>query len=179
MDLLNYEDLLGGPICTANVHRIVEDVSQNPDLFDRIYQLTFHQDTKISWRATWACEKLSERYPDWFISKQSEIIKTLLACNHDGKKRLLLSILSNLPLPDPYSVALLDYVLEKMLDPKESIGVQALSIKFAYRLCQVDKDLIGELKQHLESADTDIYSAGVKSSIKNVLKKIKHEYYPD
>ena len=172
MTSFDFRELLAGPICKANIDKIVDSVSRNPKEFPVIYNLMYDEEIKVSWRAVWACEKLSELHPDWFIPKQNDLINTLLATSHSGKKRLYLSILLNLPLAEPYSVALLDYTLDKMLDPAESIGVQALCVKLAYRLCQVDKDLLYELKVRLQSVDLHYYSKGMKASVRNILKKI-------
>lgn len=172
MSSFDFRELLAGPICKMNVDRIVASVDRNPDELSTIWELMYDKDDKVSWRAIWACEKLSEIHPDWLIPKQNELIDSLLLCTHDGKKRLLLSILYNLPIPEPYSVPLLDYTLDKMLDPQESIGVQALCVKLAYRLCRVDKDLLYELKIRLQSVDLLYYSKGLKASVRNILKKI-------
>jgi hypothetical protein len=172
MTSFDFKELLAGPICRAYIERIVDSVNCNPDEFPVIWDLMSDKDIKVSWRATWTCGKLSELHPDWFIPKQNELIETLFHSTHDGKKRLLLSILYNLPDPEPYSVLFLDYTLNKMLDPEESIAVQALCVKWAYRLCKVDKDLLYELKMRLESENLTYYSAGVKTCVRAILKKI-------
>jgi len=85
----------------------------------------------------------------------------------------LLSILYNLPVTAPVSVELLNYSLDHMLSLQESIGVQSLSIRMAYRLCKHEPELLSELKLILEHANTEFYSTGVKTAIRNILKKIK------
>jgi hypothetical protein len=60
-----------------------------------------------------------------------------------------------------------------MLSLQESIGVQSLSIRMAYRLCKHEPELLSELKLILEHANTEFYSTGVKTAIRNILKKIK------
>ncbi|MDL2243792.1 hypothetical protein LJB84_03025 [Bacteroidales bacterium OttesenSCG-928-J19] len=163
---------LAGPFYQVNIAEIVNAVSEKPDEMDNIYCLMDDKEQKVAWRAAWICEKLSELHPEWFIPKQNDLLERLFSCQHDGTKRILLSTLYNLPNPEPYSVPFLDYTLDHMLDPKESIAVQASCIKLAYRLCRIDPDLLDELKLRLESVDQHLYSAGVKSAIKNVLKKI-------
>lgn len=169
---MNYAELLGGKIGKANIDQIVAHVNQYPDRLEQLYRLTFDEDQYISWRSLWACEKIAEQHPDWFIPRQPELIDRLLTLSHNGKKRLLLSILYDLPLPEPYSVPFLDYVLEHMLDPKETAGVQSLCIKHAYRLCKVDVDLLSELQTYLEDADLLSYSPGVRTAIRNIKKQL-------
>lgn len=167
-----FREQLAGPISLVNITGIVDTVLNKPDELDNIYLLMDDKEQKVAWRAAWACEKLSEIRPEWFIPRQDDLLDRLFACRHDGTKRVLLSTLYNLPNPEPYSVPFLDYALDHMLDPKESIATQALCIKLAYRLCRIDPDLLEELKLRLQSADRDLYSAGVKSTMKNILKKL-------
>ena len=85
---------------------------------------------------------------------------------------LICSLLVLHPASDPVSVDLLNYCLDHMLAPQESIGVQALSIRMAYQLCKSEPELLKELQLILENADTEYYSTGVKTTIRNILKKI-------
>ncbi|MDL2291838.1 hypothetical protein LJB80_01655, partial [Bacteroides sp. OttesenSCG-928-F21] len=154
----NFVELLSGPICKSYIDDIVNSVSHHPEDFYTLYALMNHSDIKVSWRSIWALEKLSEIHPDWFSNYQNEITERLIHCTHDGKKRLLLSILYNLPIPSPIQVHFLDYCLSHMLDLNESIGVQALAIKMAYKLCVTEPDLLYELKMYLENAESEYYS---------------------
>ena len=133
----------------------------------RSYRLISDDKIVVSWRAIWACEKVSEKHPGWFVPLLDDIIQRLLVCQHDGSKRLLLSILYNVPASSPVSVDLLNYCLDHMLAPQESIGVQALSIRMAYQLCKSEPELLKELQLILENADTEYYSTGVKTTIRN------------
>ena len=63
-----------------------------------------------------------------------------------------------------------------MLSLQESIGVQSLSIRMAYRLCKHEPELLSELKLILEHANTEFYSTGVKTAIRNILKKIIKQF---
>ena len=112
-------------------------------------------------------------HPAWFIPLYDDLVYRLSDCKHQGSKRLLLSILYNLPVTVPVSVELLNYSLDHMLSLQESIGVQSLSIRMAYRLCKHEPELLSELKLILEHANTEFYSTGVKTAIRNILKKIK------
>lgn len=38
------------------IDSIVEQVMDSPARFDDLYALTEHEEEKIAWRATWACE---------------------------------------------------------------------------------------------------------------------------
>ncbi len=60
-----------------------------------------------------------------------------------------------------------------MLSPQESIGVQALSIRIAYLLCRQEPELLQELQLILENTELDFYSTGVRTTVRNTLKKIR------
>ncbi|MBS5494865.1 hypothetical protein L0N23_23185 [Bacteroides intestinalis] len=167
-----YKNTLAMPLCKLSIDKLVQEICLHPEYLKDIYQLISDDKIVVSWRAIWACEKVSEKHPDWFVPLLDDIIQRLLVCQHDGSKRLLLSILYNVPASDPVSVDLLNYCLDHMLAPQESIGVQALSIRMAYQLCKSEPELLKELQLILENADTEYYSTGVKTTIRNILKKI-------
>lgn len=160
------------PISELNIKPIVKSVSHHPEEFSDIYKLTSDSKLPVSWRALWVCEKLSEVHPGWFVPLYEELIGRLLNSTHDGSKRLYLSILFNLPVQEPISVALLNFCFDRMFSPSESIGVQALCIKTAYRLCEKEPELMGELRIILENAETEFFTKGVSTTIRNTLKKI-------
>lgn len=163
---------LSAPITQLNIAVLVTAISRNPEDFSIIYQLTTDQERTVSWRALWVCEKLSEKYPSWFAPLQEEITEHLFGCTHDGSKRLLLSILDNLPPAEPFPVRLLNFCLDRMFSPQESIGVQSLCIRVAYLLCRREPELLGELRVILENTEMEYFSKAVASAVKNTLKKI-------
>lgn len=163
---------LAVPMRQLSIEKIMQDICLHPEYLEDMYQLISDEKTVVSWRAIWACEKVSEKHPGWFVPLQDDLIRRLLDCRHEGSKRLLLSILYNLPVSSPISIDLLNYCLDHMLAPQESIGVQALAIRMAYQLCKSEPELLKELQLILENADAEFYSWGVKATIRNTLKRI-------
>ena len=110
----------------------------------------------------------------------SRLVHPTVRWNHSTADRLharrfqtSLIILYNIPIPTPISVDLLNYCLDHMLSPQESIGVQALSIRIAYLLCRKEPELLQELQLILENTELDFYSTGVRTTVRNTLKKIR------
>lgn len=167
-----FRNTLSVHIAELNIEPMIKSIRENPEEFADMYKLTFDPQLIVSWRALWVCEKLSEIHPGWFIPLQEELTERLLSCLHSGSKRLLLSIFFNLPVREPISVPLLNFCFDRMLSLNESIATQALCIKIAYRLCQKEPELLGELRIILESAETNFFSKGVNTTIRNTLKKI-------
>lgn len=170
--ITNFEERLSSKLSRNFVDAIVASVQNYPDDFGQLYSLMKSEETKISWRAAWACEKLSESNPEWFIPKYAEITSLALSTKHSGTKRLFLSILYNLPVPSEFPVELYNFCLEKMLSPDEAIAIQALSVKLAYKIALKEPELLSEIRLYLENAETEYFSTGVKNCIKNTLKKI-------
>lgn len=170
--ITDFEARLSSTLSRNFVDTIVASVQDNPEDFQLLYSLIKSEETKISWRAAWACEKLSESCPQWFISKYEEITNLALSIKHSGTKRLLLSILYNLPVPSQFPVELYNFCLEKMISPDEAIAIQALSVKLAYKIALKEPELLSEICLYLENAETEYFSTGVKNCIRNVLKKI-------
>lgn len=167
-----FRKVLDVPISKLSIDGLVQEICLCPKYLKDIYQLTSDEKQTVSWRAIWACEKLSEKHPGWFVPMREEIIQRLLDCTHDGSKRLLMSILYNIPVSSPISIELLNYCFDHMLAPQESIGVQALSMRMAYKLCKNEPELLQELRLILENTEVDFYSTGVKTTLRNILKKI-------
>ena len=168
-----FRKTLDVPIYKLSIDGLVQDICHQPEYLKDMYQLISDEKQTVAWRAIWVCEKVSEVHPSWFAPLLDDITQRLLKCTHDGSKRLLLSILYNVPIPTPIPVDLLNYCLDRMLSPQESIGVQALAIRMAYQLCKQEPELLNELRLILESTDTEFYSTGVKTTVRNVLKKIR------
>lgn len=59
----DFKKALEGALGRKYIDIIVEQVAGTPGRFDSLYALTRHEETKIAWRAAWACEKLSILLP--------------------------------------------------------------------------------------------------------------------
>ena len=148
----DFRRLLSESLSRKIIDQIVTSVSRRPQEFIPLIQLTKDSQIKIAWRATWACEKLCKMYPEWFVPYYEQLIQELPDSPHDGIKRLRLSILYQLPVTGDFPVTLFDYCINHMLSPGESIAVQALCMKLAYKLCMQEQELLRELKVYLENA---------------------------
>jgi len=170
---MNYREQLSRPISKNFLEQLVRNVLDHPKDFQLIFQLIFDADNKVAWRAAWACAKVSEKHPDWFAEIQVlEIMKFTVSVTHGGVHRGCLSILSNLPLPNPIPVDFINACFDWMTSPKFPIAVQSLSMKILYSICQREPELSIELIAYLENVDFESYSAGFNSTRKNILKKL-------
>lgn len=103
----DFKKALEGTLGRKHIDNIVDQVAGSPDRFDALYTLTQHEETKIAWHATWACEKLSILLPSLLMDKREELMLRAMQCPHDGTRRLLLNILHHLPVPKPVNAGFL------------------------------------------------------------------------
>ncbi|MFV0392632.1 MAG: hypothetical protein ACK5KP_12260 [Paludibacteraceae bacterium] len=147
---------------------------QDKDVFDELFELIFKGDGKIDWHAAWAMEKVSEKTPTLF-NRQHIARLTLLAIDnrHDSLQRLCLSILVNLPVQNPISSDFINRCFAQMISPKETVGVQVLSMKFLLKIGKIVPEFESEIIVCLENTDDELYSKGYIAAKRNTLKKLK------
>jgi len=173
---MDYREHLFRPLSLHFVDHLAQEIFANPSDFDIIYKLIFDHEVKVAWRAAWACQKISEKHPEWFTDEQfKELITLAMSTSQSGLLRGCLSILNNLTLPNPIPVDFLNACFEWMISPKSAVAVQALSMKILYTICQKEPDLKPELIAYLENIDFECYSAGFNSTRKNVLNSLKNK----
>ncbi|MDR0982192.1 MAG: hypothetical protein LBM07_02970 [Culturomica sp.] len=105
--------------------------------------------------------------------KTDELINFVMRQKHSGMRRILLSVLLDMPLPELFPVAFMDFCYERILDRNEKVAVQSLCIKIVYKLCLLEPALFSELQAVLESIELYVSSPAIKSCICNTLKKIR------
>lgn len=170
----DYRSIYQAGIGKYQLEEIILHLSLHPDDFPVIYHLMFDADDKIAFRAAWTIEKVSDKWPDWFCNEQTdEIIQYCLSTHHEGIRRLLLSVLRYLPVPEPLPIHLFNSLYDWMLLPSSSIGVQSLSMKLLFKYAKTNADLLQELIIILEQTDPADYTAAFYASRANILKHYK------
>lgn len=170
--ITDYREFLSRPIARLFLHKLVESISTYPEDFDIVYNMINDPEPKISWRAAWTCQKIFDIYPNSLEGKQEELIAMAMKNTHSGTRRIILSILLEMPTVQPLRVDFLDFCFNHMFDLNQAIAIQALCIKMAYKLCLTEPELLTELKLYLENAELQYYSIGVKTCARNILKRL-------
>ncbi len=169
----NLKEEFLGTLCKNFAEKLACRIMAEPEIFPELYALVFDENPKTAWRAAWVCEKISCRFPEWFMDKRSELMLQIMRSSNDGSKRSLLSILLVLPVEEPISVEFLNFCLDRMLSPQEPVAIQALCMKMGYVLCRKEPELLPEYKYLLENAEPEFYSRGMQTVIRNTLKRLK------
>ena len=171
---MDYREHLRQPLSKRFVDVLAVEIFLNPADFDIVYQLIFDENEKVAWRAAWACQKISEKYPEWFSDRHFEELSALsIATSHHGLLRGCLSVINNIALPECLSVEFINACFDWMISAKSPIAVQALSMKILLRICHKEPEFKQELSVVLENIDFENYSAGFKSVRKNILNALK------
>ena len=127
---MDYREHLSRPLSKRYVDHLVLEIFANPLDFDLVYHLIFDPDEKVRWRAAWACQKISEKYPQWFNDQNFlELTNLALTTSHGGLHRGCLSIIKNISLPKNIPVEFINACFDWMISTKSAIAVQALSLK--------------------------------------------------
>lgn len=173
---MDYREQLKNPASLRYIDKLVRDIYEQPEDFAVLYRLIFDEDKNVAWRAAWAVEKISEKHVNWFSEENFlELVNLILIKNHGGIQRGCLSMLLNLPLPNQIPVEFINFCFDSMISPKSPIAVQALSMKMLLRITQKEPDFRQELIAYLENIDFESYSAGFKSTRRNVLKALNNK----
>jgi hypothetical protein len=83
-----------------------------------------------------------------------------------GWKRLLLDVMMMLPVPEPFPVNFYDWCLEHAFLPQEKPAVQALCLKHVRRLCDLQPELLQEVRAIMADFDEGLYSPALRSVVR-------------
>lgn len=165
---------LQGNLGKQCIMEIAEEAIHDASMLDALLCLMSEDNASLRWRAAWAVEKVSLMHPLLLIPWRREVVGWAMSSDvPDGFRRLSLSILYNLPADEELDVALFNFLLDRMVDLQSPPGVQALSMKLAARMSLSDANLHEEFLCILRNMELEYYSAGVKSVVRNYLKKKK------
>ncbi|WP_321478550.1 hypothetical protein [uncultured Bacteroides sp.] len=170
---MNLKSELSKRISKEKIEEILSYIQEKEQSRKELYHLIYDDDKIISFQALWACSHLSPPENQWLCNKQNDLIDQLLACQHSGKRRLLLSILYQQPFSESFRTDLLDFCLDGITSPKELPAAQSLCMKIAYKLCLPIPELLQELRSILEMMEPDLLAPAARSVRRNILKAMQ------
>lgn len=156
----------------SDIHEIIFYVGEDTKKKQELYELLFDVEEKVAYQAAWVMCHFSTQEMRWLYSKQNALIDAAMSCAHEGKRRLLLTLLFEQPLANPQRVDFLNYCMNGMLSKDEPLGIRALCIKIAYELCRTIPELIDELKSVLELMEGELPPA-IASAKRNVFRAME------
>ena len=147
--------------------------TENDSLKEELYTLISDENVRVSYNALWVFTYFDLSNNKWLYTKHDELIDKAIAEKHEGKRRLLLTILLRQPFEcGNLRTDFIDFCLETIQSSHESCANRALCMKFAYEQCKFFPELLSELSNCLEILSTESLSSGLKTAKRNVMKKI-------
>ncbi|MBR6629249.1 MAG: hypothetical protein IKL03_04745 [Bacteroidaceae bacterium] len=151
---------------------IAREAMTDAAVLDTLLFFIYEGGDPLRWRAAWVLEKVSEQQPSLLAAEHSRIVALAIRVDiPDGFRRLLLSILHNLPDAQELDVKFFNFLLNTMLDLKSPPGVQSLAMKLAHRMSRMHDELHEEFICIVRNMELDYYSAGVRSVVRHCMRK--------
>jgi hypothetical protein len=173
---MDYYSELNKTLSLRLLEPIVQSAAQNTDEFEILFELISSENSKVAWRAAWACEKITKLKPNYFLPNHVDIIvQTAISTDNNGLLRTCLVILNSLSKPDTIDVDLMNACYTWLVIETSPIAVKAIALKILYRFCLIEPDLKSELLANIEYLDTISLSPAMQSSKRNILKKLKNK----
>lgn len=168
---MRLKDILSQRIGIREINEIVAQISHSISQKQELFEL-LSDDELGGYQAAWVFTHFSSHEIQFLADKQDAIINELLVSQHHGKRRLLLSLLWKLSIPDALRTDFLDFCLEHMIARDELPGVQSLCLKLAYRMCSEIPELLQEYKSMLDIMEPELLPISIRTTRKNIIKAI-------
>ncbi len=131
-------------------------------------------DYQVTRNALWGLTKATDKELSSLQPMLHELIDKALSHENPSVRRLSMNIIVRLKMEeDDLRTDFLDFCLDHMQNPDEYPGIQSLSLKLAYRMCQFYPELMDELRRTLESMDMSYYSPALRSVRNRILTNKK------
>lgn len=159
-------------IFSADIRQIIGDLQVNHDTKE-LLNLIFDDDAAVAYRALWICDHLPDEDIDFLPEPVTvKLIDAVIACRHDGVRRLMMNLIYRQPVCRSRLVELLDFCLERSLSTVEPSGVRAICLKSAYKLTAEIPELQTELYNILDIMNESDLSPSLSCTRRNILKLI-------
>ncbi len=158
-----------------NMTLLFSDKGQAALHFQPLMEIALHGNDKVTWRASWAVNKINDMIPGIASGWIDRLVDALPQTLHHGKKREFLKMISLYPLPEGREGFLLDYCLDKMTSPKENVSTRVYCMQILYNISERETGLKEELLQIIDQEMEYHPSPGIKARGKRLVSRLKKE----
>lgn len=179
--VMNVGEVLGKRIYRRDIDRMCRECCDmsSPEALKRaeklrreLLALSFNEDDRTAYNALWVLTSIPATHRKWLEERKSELIDLLLHTQHNGKRRLLLTLLEGMKMKkEDIRTDYLDFCLSG-INSTEPYAIRALCLKQAFALCRHFPELLAELMAEIEMMEYGEMSPGLRCARKNVLLKI-------
>lgn len=117
-----------------NINLIVEAATENNAIIHHLVDFVLLHQEKISSRAAWALDKISQTKPPMLKTRIGELYQALDKISESGTRRNVLKVLMQYEIPDTFESQLIDFALKMIESPKEPVAVKANSMTLIFNL---------------------------------------------
>ena len=157
----------------GGAQEIYHEIKSGGDFIGFTKQYAFDSDCRVARSALWGLTKATDKELSQLQILLDELINQAMHTEHSSVRRLTLSIIERLKLTeDNLRTDFLDFCLNHMVAGDELPGIQTLSMKLAYRMCNFYPELKEEFKQTLEAMEISYYKPAVKGLRAKILSSI-------
>ena len=142
---------------------IYHEIKSSGDFLGFTKQYAFDSDYRVARSALWGLTKAADKELSQLQVLLDELINQAMHTEDSSVRRLTLSIIERLELTeDNLRTDFIDFCLDHMVAGDELPGIQTLSMKLAYRMCNFYPELKEEFKRIIEAMEISYYKPAVK-----------------
>ena len=149
---------------------IYQEVRQSGDFVGFAQKFMHSDDSRVARNALWTLTKASDSELSQLQPLLDELVDLAMHTDSSAVRRLSLNLVERLEMDDDdLRTDFLDFCLEHMADIAELPGVQSISMKLAFCMCQFYPELMDEFRRTLEAMEIGYYKPAVKSVRNRIL----------
>lgn len=157
-----------------NADILVGRIEEDPEIFDEVWGILNEDVHPLSMRAGRVIYLLACKHTDLVEPRIPEIIRMLRGIREGSVLRNMLGILSVIRPAEEFAGELFDFCYEVVESPKSSIAHRAYALTILYNISGMEPGFKPELTTLFEGL-LDTESAGIRSRVYNLLKKLYRE----
>ena len=157
-------DIIRSVLGEADAQAVYREVCKTGDFAGFARQYAFNEDCRVARNALWTLTKATGKEIAQLQPMMDELIDQALKTDNSSVRRLSLNVIDMLEMKEEdLRSDLYDFCLEHAVDVEELPGIQAISMKIAFRISTFYPELMAELKRILEGMEIEYYKPAVKS----------------
>lgn len=163
---------LEAEISRRNIDLVTQFVLETPGAVDVLVEIILDDNEKVSHRAAWALEKVSEKLDSPVKKYLTALINSFDGFGHSGIRRCLAKVFMLHKIPEDLEGKVLDFCLTLIEEPKEPVGVKANCMAIVFNLLPKYPELKKEVFEIIEH-QIPYNSAGFESRFEVLKRKMK------
>ena len=147
----------------GGAQEIYQEVKAEGDFLGFARRYIFDSDFRVARSALWGLTKASRIELSLLQEMLNELIDQAMQTENSSVRRLTLNIIERLTIgEEDLRTDFLDFCIDHAIMLDELPGIQSVSLKLAFRMCQFYPELMDELKRTLKTMDIDYYKPAVR-----------------